>query len=203
MPRRTKDEANITRQALLDAALTVFSRMGYNATRLEAVAVEAGVTRGAIYHHFGGKAELYTALMNEVSAEINPLIDRVLCQDTGALEKLRGLFVLPLEYAASNTRYREASELMFFRTEALPELEAGWNAKISGINLLVGLVAEVIQRGQNRRRDPPNLDARDAAVTLMSLQSGLLAVWIMSNDLIDLQSKAGDVADIFLRGIAI
>ncbi|MBK8136944.1 MAG: TetR family transcriptional regulator [Chloroflexi bacterium] len=203
MPRRTKDEANITRQALLDAALTVFSRMGYNATRLEAVAAEAGVTRGAIYHHFGGKAELYTALMNEVSAEINPLIDQALCEDTGALEKLRRLFVLPLEYAASNTRYREASELMFFRTEALPELEAGWNAKISGINLLVGLVAEVIQRGQADGEIRSNLDAHDAAVTLMSLQSGLLAVWIMSNDLIDLQSKAGDVADIFLRGIAI
>ena len=63
MMRRTKEEAEQTRQDLLDAALTVFSQKGYTATRLEDVARAAGVTRGAIYHHFGSKAELYSALI--------------------------------------------------------------------------------------------------------------------------------------------
>ena len=43
--RRTKEEAEQTRQKLLDAALTVFSQKGYTATRLEDVARMAGVTR--------------------------------------------------------------------------------------------------------------------------------------------------------------
>ncbi len=56
--RKTKEEAAETRQALLRAALAVFSRQGYAATRLEDVAHEAGVTRGAIYWHFKSKADL-------------------------------------------------------------------------------------------------------------------------------------------------
>jgi TetR/AcrR family acrAB operon transcriptional repressor len=48
--RRTKEDAEQTRQDLLDAALTIFSKKGYTATRLEDIAKVAGVTRGAIYH---------------------------------------------------------------------------------------------------------------------------------------------------------
>jgi TetR/AcrR family acrAB operon transcriptional repressor len=53
MMRRTKEEAEITKQNLLQAALEVFSRMGYSATRVEDIARQADVTTGAIYHHFG------------------------------------------------------------------------------------------------------------------------------------------------------
>ena len=51
--RRTKEEAEQTRRALLDAGLRVFSRQGYAAIKLEDIAREAAVTRGAIYWHFG------------------------------------------------------------------------------------------------------------------------------------------------------
>ena len=45
MVRRTKEEAALTRQAVLKAALTVFSSKGYAATTLEDIAARAGVTR--------------------------------------------------------------------------------------------------------------------------------------------------------------
>ena len=63
--RRTKEDAALTRETVLDAALAVFSRQGYAATTLDHIAQEAGVTRGAIYWHFGGKAELYNTLLEE------------------------------------------------------------------------------------------------------------------------------------------
>ena len=65
--RRTKEEAAITREQLLKKALAVFSKKGYAATTLQNIAHEADVTRGAIYHHFGGKAELYNTLIREYS----------------------------------------------------------------------------------------------------------------------------------------
>ncbi|MCK5430999.1 MAG: TetR family transcriptional regulator [Anaerolineales bacterium] len=57
-----------TRQDLLAAALTVFSNKGYEAARLEDIAEMAGVTRGAIYFHFGNKAGLFMALVEDASA---------------------------------------------------------------------------------------------------------------------------------------
>src|SRR3712207_207132 len=74
--RKTKEEADATRRALLKAALVVFSRRGYAATTLEEVARAANVTRGAVYWHFGSKAELYNALVREVSERSTPIIQQ-------------------------------------------------------------------------------------------------------------------------------
>ncbi len=93
--RRTKEEADITRQRLLLAALNVFSRQGYDATRLEDIAAEAEVTRGAIYHHFGGKAELYNEMVMEFTQRVMPIINEAVEQGSSALDKLRRLFGKP------------------------------------------------------------------------------------------------------------
>lgn len=53
--RKTKTEAQKTRQHLLDAALEVFWRDGVTRASLQAIAQEAGVTRGALYWHFKNK----------------------------------------------------------------------------------------------------------------------------------------------------
>ncbi len=63
--RRTKEEAAVTHQQLLDKALVVSSKKGYAATIQQDIAREAEVTRGAIYWHFGSKAELYNTLIRE------------------------------------------------------------------------------------------------------------------------------------------
>jgi AcrR family transcriptional regulator len=52
-----------TRNLLLDAAEEVFARKGFDAAALEDIADAAGYTRGAIYSHFGSKAELFLAVV--------------------------------------------------------------------------------------------------------------------------------------------
>jgi AcrR family transcriptional regulator len=51
-----------TQQALLDAAREVFAEHGFAAAKVADIAARAGMTPGVIYHHFGGKNELYLAL---------------------------------------------------------------------------------------------------------------------------------------------
>ena len=64
-PRRTQAERSAaTTAALLDAARALFATAGYTATSLEAVAARAGVTKGALYHHFAGKEELFAAVFD-------------------------------------------------------------------------------------------------------------------------------------------
>ena len=50
--RRTKEEAEQTRAAILEAALEAFSEMGFDSANLDKIAQQANVTRGAIYWHF-------------------------------------------------------------------------------------------------------------------------------------------------------
>jgi TetR/AcrR family acrAB operon transcriptional repressor len=63
--RKTADEAEKTRARIVDAALFVFAERGVQAAQLEEIARRAGVTRGALYHHFSGKSELLSAVLKE------------------------------------------------------------------------------------------------------------------------------------------
>lgn len=69
-PRLTRPERKArTREALLDAAARTFARDGFAGARVEEIAVEAGVTTGALYAHFAGKEALFLAVFEEYAAQ--------------------------------------------------------------------------------------------------------------------------------------
>ena len=59
------------RRVVLDAALTLFARHGYGATSVRQIAEEAGVSVGAVYHHFPDKEAMFRALIDEYKAITN------------------------------------------------------------------------------------------------------------------------------------
>jgi AcrR family transcriptional regulator len=64
-------QGEMTRQALLEAARTLFGERGYAATSLDEITSAAKVTKGALYHHFGGKQELFAAVYEQVKREVS------------------------------------------------------------------------------------------------------------------------------------
>lgn len=70
MPRRTAQEAQETIDSITAVAFKHFGEYGYADTSLEAVVQEAGVTRGALYHHFAGKQGLFEAVVAQVQRAI-------------------------------------------------------------------------------------------------------------------------------------
>lgn len=75
--RRTKAEAQETRQSILLAAERVFFEKGVSDSTLDDVAIEAGVTRGAIYWHFASKKELFLELYNSVPLPQADMLERL------------------------------------------------------------------------------------------------------------------------------
>jgi AcrR family transcriptional regulator len=67
--RRTEHAAD-TRQALVDTARRLFAEQGFAATGTEEIVVGARVTRGALYHHFKDKNDLFRAVMEQVAREV-------------------------------------------------------------------------------------------------------------------------------------
>ncbi|QNP66160.1 TetR/AcrR family transcriptional regulator [Streptomyces genisteinicus] len=59
-----------TRQALLREGRRLFSGRGYADVGLTEIVAAAGVTKGALYHHFAGKAELFRAVLEEAQQEV-------------------------------------------------------------------------------------------------------------------------------------
>ena len=63
-------QAEATRGALLGAARALFAERGYAGVATEEIVKRAGVTRGALYHHFSDKEDLLRALLHELSREL-------------------------------------------------------------------------------------------------------------------------------------
>jgi AcrR family transcriptional regulator len=69
--RRTQAErAAETRDALIAAARPLFAAQGFAEAALETIVRAAGVTRGALYHHFADKTELFAAVFEQVEGEV-------------------------------------------------------------------------------------------------------------------------------------
>ncbi|MBC7812791.1 MAG: TetR family transcriptional regulator [Burkholderiales bacterium] len=199
--RKTKEEAAITRQNLLDAALNVFSREGYAATTLDDVAKEAGVTRGAIYWHFGGKAELYTTLITESEAASQIRMDELVAEGGGVIDIMRRIAVHLLREIDQNERTRAIHELVMFKTGIEPELEQGMERKRQGIAALVSEIEGYMQIGIDSGEIRPDVNARDAALAFLGIQQGVIMMWLLNPSVVSLKQRADSLMDIFFEGI--
>jgi AcrR family transcriptional regulator len=72
--RSQAERRRATRRALLGAARGLFAERGYHGVAAEEIVRRAGVTRGAMYHHFEDKRGLFRAVVEEIEAEIDELV---------------------------------------------------------------------------------------------------------------------------------
>jgi AcrR family transcriptional regulator len=88
--KRTQAERSATtRAALLAAARELFTERGFAAAGREDIAERAGVTRGALYHHFANKQALFLAVVEDLEAEIGQRLHHAWITGADPLERLR------------------------------------------------------------------------------------------------------------------
>ncbi len=87
--RRTQEErSTTTRAALLAAARPLFAAQGFGAVGTEAIVRAAGVTRGALYHQFADKSELFAAVYQQLQDELVQQIGGLVLDVADPLEAL-------------------------------------------------------------------------------------------------------------------
>lgn len=201
--RKTKEEADATREKLLDAALGVFSKKGYAIATLDDIAGEAGVTRGALYWHFkGGKPEVFQALIKERSRGVEGIMAEILGSGRSPLKKLEDLMIRLMEYMEEDPDFRAVQEVMMFKTEMLPELAEGmeekYEAQRQSLELAVGLIEQGKKLGEIRK----DVDPRTAAIAAIGLLNGVMIIWLLDDSLYSLKSSARPVVRTFIEGLA-
>src|SRR3972149_4150350 len=199
--RRTKEEAAVTRETLLKTALSVFSANGYSATTLEGIAREAGLTRGAIYWHFGSKAELYNTLLQQFSARGAIIAEQAIAEGGSVLEVLRRVFVRQMVLVEEDEEVRAVVELALFKMELSPELESGRQQQIRSSRQLIAQIADVVQQGIERGELRSDLDAADIARAFVAFQYGAIQLWLVAPEAFSLKASAEAFAGIFIAGV--
>ena len=71
---RREENSEATRRGLIDAARELFTKRGYAETSTEEIVRRSRVTRGALYHHFSGKQDLFRAVLEEVNGRVSEAI---------------------------------------------------------------------------------------------------------------------------------
>ena len=89
MPRRSADDAAITRQRIVDAALTLFAERGYADTSTALIARTAGITDGALFHHFSTKKALFREVVVQLRARVHRAIYDAAASASSVLEGFR------------------------------------------------------------------------------------------------------------------
>ena len=202
MARKTKEDAEVTRQNLLGAALKVFSRQGYASARLEDVAEEAGVTRGAIYWHFKNKADLYNTLVAETLGGIQSVVDRAVRQGGTFLEIQRRVMIYITTLPEVDEVYRAVMELTILKTGYEPELQEGLRAKNEAARQVEEELAGYFRMGIAIGEVRAELDPVIVARSMMAYMNGILLNWLMDQQAFSLRQCVPALIDIYIRGIA-
>lgn len=199
--KRTKDDADITRAQLLDAALRVFSREGYAAAKLDDIAKAAGVTRGAIAHHFGGKPDLFTALMAECSVIVGETVLKAHGEGGTPRQRLKRLMLSLLHRLEDDERYRAVRELMLFQLGSVPpelrQHRTDEHKRTTYDDGLGRLVTAGIEAGEFRA----DLDRAAATKGILGLLTGLSVNWMIADGAYPLRAIAEPIVDTHLAGL--
>lgn len=88
VPRATKEVSEQTAKTILDVATNHFRERGFAGTDLVSVASEAGVTRGAVYHHYAGKKALFEAVVARLHVQLQNRIEAAAAEKGDLWEQL-------------------------------------------------------------------------------------------------------------------
>jgi TetR/AcrR family acrAB operon transcriptional repressor len=199
--RRTKEEAARTRQDVLKAALIIFGEKGYSRATLEQIAVEAGVTRGAIYWHFHSKAELYNTLIENYSARGATLGEKAIAEGGSFLDILRRIFIRQLQAVAEDPDLRAIMEIYLFKTGLDPELQSARLQQIRSGEALLEEISEAMRMGIATGELRADIDPLEMARAFISFQNGLIYLWLLSPDSFSLHTNAESMAEILVGGV--
>ncbi|MBF4986875.1 TetR family transcriptional regulator [Methylophilus sp. 14] len=187
MVRKTKEDAAITRQRIIDAAREMFLLKGVSRTSLEQIATHASVTRGAVYWHFQNKAELFHAMREEVYL---PLIDRM--DDTllgnaeesniDPLGRIRKHLASTIQILDDDQTTRATYEVMMTKCEYVDEFADVLKSILSNCSGLVHKMEQAYAKAQEIGQVGTQLTAAELAMDTHLFFSGLLHMWVKDTE---------------------
>ncbi len=193
MPRRTREEAEATREALLDAAELVFHEKGVARASLQEIARAAGVTRGAVYWHFRDKADLFRAMLERIRMPFEELVEALPASDRprSVLETIRLASLLALE-RMEEPRFKRVHGILIHRCEIFDDIDPVSMMR----EMALTASANTLEQFRQAERDGelrPEIDAETANRLFHCTLRGLVHSWHLDTDAFSLASSGREL----------
>ncbi|ATZ10906.1 multidrug efflux transporter transcriptional repressor AcrR [Erwinia amylovora] len=194
MARNTKQQAQETRNHIIDAAIKRFSEHGVANTSLADIAAGAGVTRGAIYWHFKNKTDLLNEIWTQSESGLTALeLEYQSKYPEDPLSVMRAMLLYVFEATATDPRRRALMEIIYHKCEFVGEMTT---LQLMQQNLYLECyekIEEVLKECIAAKQLPENLDTRRAAVVMRGYVSGIMENWLFMPESFDLAEDAAQL----------
>lgn len=202
MVRRTKEDAMETRAKLLDAAEALFSEKGVTQTSMMQVAEKAGVTRGAIYHHFENKMDLIEYLMGRVTLPFDEMREQVAeGSEFDPLIEVKQRSKEFIRRVQDDDQVRSLASILLHKCEYIDEVNPIKLRHISGRNECITDVEKLFETAIKQGSLPPSVNSRVAVIGLFSLVDGLIYNWLLAPDYFHLVEYGSQAIDSYVNGL--
>ena len=202
MVGRTKTQAAATREAVLDAAERVFRERGVAHSSLAEVAKAAGVTRGAVYWHFRGKADLFQALCERVQLPMEAMLASAgEIRQRDPLGALRALAVGGLMRLATDARTQAVFDVVFHKCEFAAEFASVAGRQHSTDSGCLANVGRLLKQAVDAGQLPRETDTELAARCMNAFMVGVMHEWVQQPAAYDLARAAPAMINVLLAGL--
>jgi AcrR family transcriptional regulator len=184
-----------TRNNILAAANRLFLKQGYTAASMRQIAELAGIGKATIYHHFADKEAIVTALLEQNTARMNEVLERVR-QETRPRERIQVATEASIDFL-----YRFADIIQIVRREVPGVRTQSQNGFSQFFQEYINLMAEAIQTGSEQGIFR-SVDPNQAARVLMSMIQGTFAMTFLTNErVLSQQQTIRSILDVYFNGI--
>jgi len=189
--RRTDDK----RQRILDAAIHVFARRGFFASRISDIASAAGIADGTVYLYFESKDDILVKVFDEIMGEHLTAAREEIRQVTDAAARLRVLADHHLGLLGGNPELAVVFQVELRQSTKFMELfTASW------LKDYFDIVEGAIAAGQKQGTIRQDLSRKLAAHGFFGALDAIVTSWVLSRNAFDLTEMAGPVVELFLTG---
>jgi AcrR family transcriptional regulator len=169
-------EAGGTRHRILDAALDVFSREGYHATRMDDIVQRSGTSKGAIYFHFPNKETLFLGLVDQFADLLERRVNSAIEEENAGMERVRIAITTCLE---TFSKYRRPAKILLVQAaglgKAFEDKRNSTNERFA--KLIASYLDEAIKLGEI-----PPCDVDVISSAWMGAIYALVIRWVTTNE---------------------
>ncbi|RPH61574.1 MAG: TetR/AcrR family transcriptional regulator [Chloroflexi bacterium] len=183
-----------TRTHIMESALRRFANYGYNAASVDEICTDAGVSKGAFYHHFPSKQAIFLALLESWLLSVDATLQSAL-QPTVPATLVKMADMLPDIFTAADGRLPMFLE---FWLQASRD-ETVWAATIAPYQRYQQYFAALVQKGIDEGSFRADVDVQAAAQAIVALAVGLLLEGLLAPQDTDWLKTARVSMDVLLN----
>jgi AcrR family transcriptional regulator len=193
-----QDVSQERRAQILEAAIQVFSRKGFDQARMDDLVAEAGLSKGALYWYFKSKDEIILALIERVFQQDLQQLEALTSSRVSAVEGIRRFTDAAIRDIRDRMRRMPVAYeylALAFRSRPVQRALKGYLGHY--IDTLIPLVQRGINTGEFRRVNPP-----EVALAAGAIIEGTLLLWVYDRERVEPAEHIRAGIELLLRGLA-